>query len=189
VIHYPALFRQAVLLCSLVFASTAFAAGPAPKPSQRNFEVRFLTEMIDHHAMAVMMADMCLERSVHPELQAMCEQIREAQMEEIVTMQNWLSEWYGIEHEPEMTPGQQKQMEKLAALSGAAFEIEFMKAMIRHHWKAVVRASQCEDKAYHQELIDLCAQIVSTQLAEINQMGDWLCEWYGICHYHDGGEE
>jgi uncharacterized protein (DUF305 family) len=188
-IHTTTFTRGMALFASLAMAVSVFAAAPAPTRSQQNFEVRFLTEMIDHHAMAVMMADLCLERAVHPELHAMCEQIREAQMEEIVTMQTWLSDWYGLQHDPQMTPGQQKQMEKLASLSGADFEIEFMKTMIRHHWKAVVRARQCQDKAYHPELIDLCEQIVSTQLAEINQMGDWLCEWYRICHYHDGGEE
>lgn len=183
-IQHSAFFRAAVLLCSFVFGATAFAAGPAPTRSQQNYEVRFLTEMIDHHAMAVMMAELCVDRAVHSELRAMCEEIREAQMEEIVTMQEWLSEWYGIEHEPEMTPGMQKEMEKLAALSGAEFEIEFMETMIKHHRKAVVRARQCQERAYHEELLEMCEEIEVVQLAEIEQMSDWLCEWYDICRKH-----
>ena len=183
-IQHSAFFRAAFLLCSFVFGATAFAAGPAPTRSQQNYEIRFLTEMIDHHAMAVMMAELCVDRAVHSELRAMCEEIREAQMEEIVTMQEWLSEWYGIEHEPEMTPGMQKEMEKLAALSGAEFEIEFMETMIKHHRKAVVRARQCQERAYHEELLEMCEGIEVVQLAEIEQMSDWLCEWYDICRKH-----
>jgi uncharacterized protein (DUF305 family) len=174
-------------ICStalLACASICFAVGPAPTQDQRRFEVRFLTEMIDHHTMAVMMSDLCLERAFHPQLIQLCHQIRETQLEEIATMQTWLEGWYGINHEPEMTTGMRKQMQKLAALSGAEFEIEFIKMMIRHHWTAVVRAEQCQEKAYHSELIRLCANIETTQLAEIELMGSWLCGCYDICNYH-----
>ena len=99
-------------------------------------------------------------------------------------MQTWLEDWYGVEHEPEMTPGMETQMQKLAALSGAEFEIEFMKMMIRHHWTAVVKAQECQKRAYHPELIEVCDEIESAQLAEIELMGTWLCDWYGICNYH-----
>ena len=142
-----------------------------------------MSGMIDHHAMAVMMADLCLERAVHPELIQLCHQIRETQLEEIATMQTWLEDWYGVEHQPEMTAGMRKQMQKLAALSGAEFEIEFMKMMIRHHATAVVRAQQCQEKAYHAELIQLCENIEAAQMAEIELMTTWLCQWYGICNY------
>ena len=83
-----------------------------------------------------------------------------------------------------MTPGMQKEMEKLAALSGAEFEIEFMETMIKHHRKAVVRARQCQERAYHEELLEMCEEIEVVQLAEIEQMSDWLCEWYDICRKH-----
>jgi uncharacterized protein (DUF305 family) len=141
--------------------------------------------MIDHHAMAVMMAELCLERAVQPELLAMCEHIREMQLEEIATLQSWLQEWYGLEHELSMTPGAENQMRKMAALSGAEFEIEFMKSMMRHHWTAIVRAQQCQKRAYHVQLIEMCEEIKSAQLAEILTR-EWLCDWYGICHYRAG---
>lgn len=173
-------------LAAIVLSTSAHAAAPAPTQSQQRYEVQFMTEMIDHHAMAVMTSELCLERPVHPELRAMCEQIHHAQLEEIATLQTWLEEWYGIHHEPAMNAGMQRQMEKLAALSGAGFEIEFMKMMIRHHWIAVVRAQQCQEKAYHMELIQMCEEIESAQTAEIQTMGSWLCDWYGICEYRLG---
>lgn len=172
------------VIAATLMSTAVHASAPAPTRDQQRFEVRFMTEMIDHHAMAVMMADLCLERAVHPELIQLCHQIRETQLEEIATMQTWLEDWYGVEHQPEMTAGMQRQMQKLAALSGPEFEIEFMKTMIRHHWTAVIRAQQCQEKAYHLELIQLCENIESAQLAEIELMGEWLCAWYGICEYH-----
>lgn len=172
--------RSLLVGCALFTMSASYASGPAPAADAQRFEAKFLTDMIDHHAMAVMMAELCETRAVHPELLALCEQIRETQMEEIVTMQMWLSDWYGIEHDPEMTAGMQKQMENLASLTGEEFEIEFMQTMIRHHWRAVVTASLCQKKAYHEELHALCEEIETAQTAEIELMGSWLSEWYGI---------
>ena len=81
----------------------------------------------------------------------------------------------------------QRQMERMAVMTGAEFEIAFMKSMIRHHWKAVVRASGCIDRAFHPELVAMCADIVEAQAAEITQMRTWLCDWYGICSYGPKG--
>lgn len=98
-------------------------------------------------------------------------------------MQSWLQQWYGISYQPEMTPGDMQQMDRLSALSDGSFEVEFMKRMIRHHWKAVIRASTCIESAYHPELLSLCENIVMTQTAEIDLMRTWLCNWYGVCNY------
>ncbi|MDT0119030.1 DUF305 domain-containing protein [Kocuria sp. PD6] len=50
--------------------------------------------MIDHHYMAVVMAQECVDKAVHPELAAMCEDIITVQNQEIEQMQTWLEEWY-----------------------------------------------------------------------------------------------
>ena len=157
------------------------ADAPAPEQSIANYEVRFMQEMIDHHALAVMMAEVCLEKAVHEELRAMCEQIIAVQLQEIETMQSWLQEWYGITYEPEIKPGDMQQVEKLESTSGAEFEIMFMEMMIKHHTKAIKRATTCTERAYHPDLVNLCEGIIQAQQAEIAQMQAWLCEWYGIC--------
>lgn len=180
-----------VLACAsaaiLAVSTPAAADQPAPTRAQAQYEVRFMTDMIDHHMMAVEMAEICLSNAVHPELLAMCQDIIAAQTQEIQTMQSWLQDWYGVSYQPQMSPGMQAQMDRLAQLYGSEFEIEFMKMMIRHHWKAVVRASGCLDKAYHSELIEMCGDIVEAQVAEITQMRTWLCQWYGVCNYGPKG--
>ena len=175
------------VITAMIISSSVYASGPAPTRDQAVYEIRFLTEMIDHHAMAVMMADLCLERTIHSELRQLCESMKAMQMEEIVTMQTWLEDWYGIQHDPQMTPGAEQRMQKLASLTGAEFEIEFMQEMIQHHWMAVVRARECQDRAYHAELIQMCHDIEINQQHEIELMGSWLCQWYGICNYHGSG--
>jgi uncharacterized protein (DUF305 family) len=79
-----------------------------------------------------------------------------------------------------------QELEMLASLAGAEFEIEFMRSMIRHHEKAITEAESCLDHASHDELLGLCANIVATQSAEIEQMESWLCHWYGRCREHEG---
>ena len=162
-------------------SAVAIASGPAPTRAQAKYEIDFLQNMIDHHMMAVMTAELCVEKAVHKELRALCQDIIAAQSAEIEQMQGWLQEWYGISYEPEMSKGMMKDVERLAALEGAEFEIAFMEMMIAHHEKAIQEAERCVDRAYHPELEELCEGIIATQSAEIEQMQEWLCEWYGRC--------
>jgi len=157
------------------------AAQPAPTRSQAHYEVWFMTNMIDHHHMAVMMSEIAVEKAVHEDLRAMAEDIIAAQTAEIQTMQTWLQDWYGITYEPQMKPGMMRQMEKLAELPPAEFEITWMQEMIKHHQQAVREGKQCVRKAYHEELIAMCHDIIEAQTQELQQLQTWLCEWYGIC--------
>ena len=166
----------------LIFLPRRVAADePAPRRSIANYEIKFMEDMIDHHAMAVEMAELCVEKAIHEELRSMCQEIIAQQSQEIETMQTWLEDWYGVSYEPEMTPGKMQQMERLAALDGEEFEITFMEEMIRHHETAIREAERCVERAYHEDLVNLCENIIETQSAEIAQMEAWLCEWYGIC--------
>ena len=189
--HQLAAFWLAVIaaMLSLTVVTPASASAPAPDQANARYEVRFMTEMIDHHFMAVQMATMCLDKAVHPELEALCQNIVTSQTQEIQMMQAWLSDWYGISYSPEMTKGDQQMMARMASMPPAEFEMEFLKMMIRHHWKAVVRASQCIERAYHPELVAMCEHIVLSQSAEIELMREWLCAWYGICNYGPKGSK
>lgn len=177
------------LACALALAAplTLLADGPASSRAQSQYEVRYMTGMIDHHAMAVHMSEACLANAVHEELQTLCAEMIAAQQQEIMMLQEWLQSWYGITHVPDMTPGMQQQMDRLAQLSGADFEMTFLKTMIRHHWGAVVASSVCVDAAYHPELVNMCADVIEMQVAEITLMRTWLCEWYGLCNYGPKG--
>jgi uncharacterized protein (DUF305 family) len=172
----------AVLLAfALVTPGQASANEPAPRPGTAQFEIKFMSDMIDHHAMAIEMGTVCLDKAVHDELKELCADIVSTQQQEIETLQGWLESWYGVSYEPEMTPGDMKKVERLASLSGAEFEIEFMEMMSKHHARAIKMATRCLDRADHEELLALCDNIVATQSAEIQQMSTWLCDWYGIC--------
>lgn len=56
-------------------------------------DVAFASDMIQHHAQALSMVDLTLDRSLAPEVQALAEDIRAAQAPEIETMADWLTSW------------------------------------------------------------------------------------------------
>ena len=86
------------LLASMMaaFATPVLADAPAPDQQTAEYEIKFMENMIDHHAMAVMMAEMCTMKAIHPELISSCENIMATQSAEIEMMQAWLCEWYGV---------------------------------------------------------------------------------------------
>ena len=110
----------------------------------------------------------------------MCKMIKTAQLAEIQQMQAWLQSWYGVSHEPTLTRKTQKQIEYLASLSGEAFEKAYMMMMIENHSMAAMMAIDCLNEAYHPEMLNMCAMMLTAQGDEIAQMRIWLQQWYGI---------
>jgi uncharacterized protein (DUF305 family) len=145
-------------------------------------EINYMEFTIDHHAMGVMMAQMCLEKAVHEELRELCRVNLETQSAQIQQLQAWLQEWYGISYQPQLTPGDMRMMDKLAELSGAAFEIEFMETFSRHHHQIVQRSEPIVKETVHEPLRQMAASIIAMQTEDIRRMLTWLCQWYGICH-------
>ena len=180
----PAAVASVVLALSAVTgvgvatATPALADAPAQSEQAASYEVDFLKNMIDHHTMAVMMAQTCLDKAVHPELAALCQSIIESQSAQIDDMQSWLQQWYGISYEPQLSAGQMQSMQRMENFTGAQYEIRFMQSMIRHHWAAVRESGTCLENAEHSELLGLCQTIRQTQLDEIGQMQAWLEQWY-----------
>jgi uncharacterized protein (DUF305 family) len=163
--------------------AASWADGPAPQVSQRTFETTFMENMIDHHTMAIEMSRLCLGKAAHEKLKSLCEEIINAQEDEIGSMTTWLKRWYSIKHEPDISGADMRDLQSLASLGGKQFEVAFLKMMGMHHYKAVVEGKECVEKAYHDELDSLCHNIVGSQKSEIRLMQRWLRSWYGVCGY------
>lgn len=58
-----------------------------------NFDVAFVEDMIPHHQMAVMMANMLKDGSGRPEMKKLADDIIAAQTKEINDMRSWLQTW------------------------------------------------------------------------------------------------
>lgn len=56
-------------------------------------DVAFASDMVPHHAQALSMVDLTLDRPLDPEVEQLVEDIRAAQAPEIELMTDWLVEW------------------------------------------------------------------------------------------------
>lgn len=169
-------------------------------------EVRYMEGMIDHHQMAVDMAEDCLAKAETESFRALCQGIIDAQQPEIEMLRDWLSEWYGIEYTP-MPMSELMELMKLAPdtgmdmghgdhttnsqtdmplmmgmmagldrVEGVDYEMAWLEAMIDHHDDAVHMSERILRYAEHEELRALAQQIIDDQTAEIEQMESMLAE-------------
>jgi uncharacterized protein (DUF305 family) len=165
------------LLIGVLAVATAPTAG-ASKPRSKAERV-FLSDMVSHHAMAVDMAEMAMERAAHPELKTMADAIIRTQTAEMEEMQSWLKRWYGKTVKPMMDHQDMQQMEELeGSASAAEFEVRFMALMTVHHTQATERATAVQQRPIHAKTRRLADDIISAQQEEIDQMRSWLVAWY-----------
>lgn len=64
--------------------------------SARDFDLEFLSQMIVHHEMAVMMAEMLQSSTERDEMKTLADQIITSQNREIEMMKNWRNQWSNL---------------------------------------------------------------------------------------------
>jgi uncharacterized protein (DUF305 family) len=171
----------------LLVTTGAFAQGAAPANRAERAEVRFLEGMMDHHQMALDMANDCLNKAEFEGLRTLCQNIIDAQSAEIAQMQGWLSDWYGVEYAPmpmdtNSMPGMdmpdpQMMMGMMAGLNqleGRAYEIAWVESMIDHHDDALHMSERLLRHVVHDELRGLANAIIKDQAAEIRTLESLL---------------
>jgi uncharacterized protein (DUF305 family) len=62
-----------------------------------DFDIAYMSALAEHHAMASMMASSALVGAYHGDLYKLAARIVKDQGEEIVQLQEWLEQWYGID--------------------------------------------------------------------------------------------
>jgi len=158
-------------------------------------DVAFASDMIQHHAQALAMVDLTVERTLDPEVQQLAEEIRAAQAPEIETLTDWLNQWdepipatvndhvnaEDGEHDMEGTdeddtgmdmPGMMsdEEMADLEAASDAEFQDMFLEMMIEHHEGAIEMAKSEQEDGQYAPAISLAAGIEAAQGTEIETM-------------------
>jgi uncharacterized protein (DUF305 family) len=88
-----------LLILTIVAGFSVVADGPIEGRSGRA-ELRFLEGMIDHHQMALDMANDCLIKASSEAVLEICQDIIDGQSAEITQMQEWLVAWYNVEYVP-----------------------------------------------------------------------------------------
>lgn len=155
-------------------------------------DVEFASNMLQHHAQALAMVDLTIDRPLDPEVLQLAEQIRDAQAPEIETFTDWLSDWdeevpetvrdhsnaghdmddMGDSMNDENMPGMMTSddMGALEDASDAEFQTMWLKMMMEHHEGAVEMAKAEQGDGQFKPAIDVAGNIVESQTGEIETM-------------------
>jgi uncharacterized protein (DUF305 family) len=180
------------MLCVVVLAGSALTL--LSETEHNDADVAFATDMIQHHAQALSMVDLTVDRTLDPEVQQLADDIREAQGPEIETMSDWLQEWdeevpatmrdhshAGHDREgmgdsmedldsdmPGMMSGD--DFDQLENASDPDFQAMWLEMMVEHHEGAIEMASDQQENGQYKAAVDLAGDVADTQTAEIEEM-------------------
>jgi uncharacterized protein (DUF305 family) len=171
-------------------------------PAVDSVDAGFARDMSRHHLQGVEMANLALERSEDPVVSRIAFDISSTQTNQAGRMEGWLSLWglrptggevmawmgdgghggHSIEG-MDMTgdvlmPGMatEEELAELRELSGTAFDVQFLRLMIRHHQGGLDMALYAAEHGEVEAVRRLGRTIADTQTAETTTMTDLLTE-------------
>jgi uncharacterized protein (DUF305 family) len=179
--------------------AVALGLGRQAPPSASSVDAGFSWDMSRHHLQGVQMADLVATHSSDPVIRSLGFDIAHTQLNQVGRMQGWLSLWdlpvtdpnapmawmggmpgHGMPGMPGMAdaaqgalmPGMatEAELDHLASLSGTAFDVEFLRLMIRHHEGGLQMAQYGAAHAQLAPVRQLAESIAQTQTAEVQTM-------------------
>jgi uncharacterized protein (DUF305 family) len=179
----------AALLLALAVLACAPAAAQQAAPRADSADVRFMRDMIGHHAQALEMTALVPDRAGRADLRMMAGRIDVSQRDEIAMMERWLQRHgqdapqadahhghHTGEHARMPGMASPEEMARLAAASGAEFDRLFLELMIRHHEGALVMVEQFFSAGGGQqpEVYHIASEVDADQRMEIDRMRGML---------------
>jgi uncharacterized protein (DUF305 family) len=160
-------------------------------PTADSVDAGFSRDMAQHHLQGVEMANVALERSTDPEVRQLAFDISSTQTNQVGQLEGWLSLWgvppSGGDPMSWMTDGAhaghamtmdglmpgmatEQELSELRGLSGNAFDVQFLRLMIRHHQGGREMAEYAAAHAGEPVVANLARTIAETQTAETTTM-------------------
>lgn len=153
-------------------------------------DVKFMQDMIAHHAQAVEMSDLLEDRTESEDMQQLGQRISLSQADEMQFMQDWLRErgqpitssmadhvMHGGSHgsHTDLMPGMisDEEMAELATLEGHAFDTRYLELMIKHHQGAITMVDtllETGGSAQDPVLFEFTSEVTTEQTSEIERM-------------------
>jgi len=162
-------------------------------------DVGFSRDMATHHLQGVEMANLALEHSEDPAVRGLAFDIATTQTNQVGRMQGWLAlwgfsptggdamSWMGHDMGHDMAgmemgdgtvlmPGMatEEELANLRSLQGSAFDVEFLRLMIRHHQGGLEMAEYAQAHGETEVVRTLAKAIAQSQTAETDLMTGML---------------
>ena len=176
--------------------AVALGIGRTADPTVDSVDAGFSRDMARHHLQGVEMANLVAERSQDPEVRQLAFDISATQTNQAGRMQGWLALWglptsggdtmawmsasgghsHDMGTDGGLMPGMatEDELANLRRLSGTAFDVEFLRLMIRHHQGGREMAEYAAEHAGEQAVRELADTMAQTQTAETGTMTDML---------------
>jgi uncharacterized protein (DUF305 family) len=161
-------------------------------------DVGFSRDMSTHHLQGVEMANLVADRSQDPAVRGLAFDISSTQTNQVGRMQGWLALWgysptggdpmawmggdMGHMHMDAggtlLMPGMatEDELANLRSLSGGAFDVEFLRLMIRHHQGGLEMAQYAQKHGETEVVRTLAKSIADSQTAETKLMTGMLAD-------------
>ena len=151
-------------------------------------DVRFMQDMIAHHAQALEMTALLPSRTNREEMRLLARRIELSQADEIGLMQRWLKargatvpDVHAHHHGGALMPGMltAEEMSRLDAARGHAFDRLFLESMIRHHDGALTMVHDLfatKVAGQDPEIDAFASDVDADQRIEIDRMSAMLLE-------------
>ena len=166
---------------------TAQQATALPHVAHTDADVRFMQDMIGHHAQAIEMVELLRTRTRREDMRLLGKRIDLSQADEIKMMHDWLRARgqpipdAHAHHMPgaKLMPGMltAAEMARLKAAKGPAFDSLFLTLMIKHHNGALAMVEdllRTPGAAQESEIFAFTNDIVADQRMEIERMAAML---------------
>jgi uncharacterized protein (DUF305 family) len=181
--------------------AVALGIGRTGDPAADSVDAGFSRDMSRHHLQGVEMANLVAQRSEDAEVRQLAFDISATQTNQAGRMQGWLALWglpptggetmawmagdaghaghdIGMDMDMDggLMPGMatEEELADLRGLTGTAFDVEFLRLMIRHHQGGLEMAEYAAEHARETAVRELADTIAQTQTAETGTMTDML---------------
>ena len=159
-------------------------------------DVGFSRDMAAHHLQGVEMANLATDHSEDPAVRGLAFDIATTQTNQVGRMQGWLALWgysptggdvmawmghdmAGMHMSPgTLMPGMatEEELANLRSLQGTAFDVEFLRLMIRHHQGGLEMAQYATAHGETDVVRTLAKSIAESQTAETDLMTGMLSD-------------
>lgn len=191
----------ALLVGTIALAIGGYAAGAAGAqphiPRDDSVDAGFVRDMVVHHAQAVTLAMIVLDRATVPAVREMAHDIATSQQQEAGLMTGWLQQWglpvsttappmawmahpaaTAADADPPM-PGMatRRDVARLAVTRGRAADVLFCRLMLPHHLGGLHMIDEVVQRGDRPEVIALAEQMRAAQQREIDQLNRLLARY------------
>jgi uncharacterized protein (DUF305 family) len=142
-------------------------------------DILFMQHMVPHLLQTTSMVDLARDRITRPELARLADSIDRQGQAHLQQLQGWLNERGLAPYDPQQDPNSRKasDLERLARIRGARFDLEFLTVMTaRHRAGSKLAATEVREGSVP-EVRELAQQLLAEHQDQIGKMQAWRRAW------------